>query len=67
MSDTKTKVTLTLYVNADPADAWELVDHWVGLTAPEEIDSLNIEVTQDEPIDLSTTPEFAIEEARKEH
>lgn len=41
MSEGKSIVTLNLVVNADPQEAWEIIDRWVGTTAPEEIDSVH--------------------------
>ncbi len=40
----KTQVTVTLFVNASPQEAWNLIDEWVGLTAPAEVDSVGIQV-----------------------
>lgn len=37
-----TTVVVTASVNAPPGDAWELIDNWVGLTAPDEVDSFNV-------------------------
>lgn len=40
---TKTVITITFVVNADAEESWELVDQWVGTTAPEEIDSFHVD------------------------
>ncbi len=39
----KTVMTITFVVNADPGEAWEMVDHWIGTTAPEAIDSFHVD------------------------
>ena len=45
---TFSKVTITMYVNADPQETWEIMDEWIGKTAPEEVDSFGVHVEPEE-------------------
>jgi hypothetical protein len=42
-----TRVIVSLVVNAPPTEAWDLIDDWVGRTAPPEVDSVNIDVDEE--------------------
>ena len=42
-----TTVTVTLAVNADSAEAWTIIDEWVGTTAPHSVDSVSIHAESD--------------------
>lgn len=42
-----TRVIISVVVNAPPREAWAIVDDWVGLTAPDSIDSVNVEVDEE--------------------
>ena len=45
-----TTVTVTLAVNADSAEAWTIIDEWVGTTAPHSVDSVSIHAEPDGPM-----------------
>lgn len=40
----KTTVLVRLEVNAPAQEAWELIDDWVGRTAPVEVDTITTKV-----------------------
>lgn len=53
----KTQVTVTLFVNASPQEAWDLIDEWVGRTAPAEVDSVGVHVEEEvQPCDHNWIP-----------
>ena len=39
------EVRVTLEVNAEPEEVYQIIDEWIGRTAPEEVVGLQIEVT----------------------
>jgi hypothetical protein len=47
VTEEQTTMNVMFVVNADPQDAWEIIDHWIGLTAPEEVVEFRIAEEQE--------------------